>query len=268
MSKYIGDKQWKTPLSLAVFGPPGTGKSFTIKQILTSVDPRVAEKPLEYNVAQFTEVRDLAQAFHRAQDRALEDEVPLLVFDEFDTDHEGQWLGWLKYFLAPMQDGQFKFGESMYHIGRAIFLFAGGTTETFAEFYDKHKELKEFKDAKGPDFVSRLRGHLNIMPINSDGEVNQVLMFRRAVLLRSLLETHCKKCIDESTEGARIDKEVVRAFLHVRSFKHGIRSMEAIIQMAKLSPRQRLQKSSIAPAHQLGMHVDAGEFLGWVNGMA
>jgi hypothetical protein len=49
------------------------------------------------------------------------------------------------------------------YIGRAIFVFAGRTAENFDDF--KTRVSKE-KGAKGPDFISRLKAHLNILPIN------------------------------------------------------------------------------------------------------
>lgn len=39
MKKYVDHEEWKDPLSIAVFGPPGSGKGFTIKQILENVNP-------------------------------------------------------------------------------------------------------------------------------------------------------------------------------------------------------------------------------------
>ena len=273
MEKYRNRPDWKSPLSIAVFGPPGSGKSFTVRQILDSVDPEIAAQPLDYNVAQFRGIQDLETAFHRAQDRVLAGKLPLVVFDEFDSTFGSEPLGWLKYFLAPMQDGQFKAGESMYGIGRAIFVFAGGISRTFSDFYDKRKENPAFKSAKGPDFVSRLRGFLNIPGINageddgssSDGagptSITPILMFRRAILLRSLLEDHLKECLDPTTEEFRIDPNVVRAFLRVTRYEHGARSMQAIIEMAKVSSRGKFQKSSLPDRAQLKMHVDAEVFL-------
>jgi hypothetical protein len=277
MEKYIHREQWKHPLSIAVFGPPGSGKGFTIKQLLQTVEPELAKRPLEYNVAQFNDVKDLETAFHQAQDRALNDEVPLVVFDEFDANLGAERLGWLKYFLAPMQDGKFKAGESMYRIGRAIFVFAGGVSKTFSEFYDDQKEHDYFRAAKGPDFVSRLRGHLDIAGINcgddtglavgirGKSEVSPVLMFRRAVLLRSLLEEHLKEIFDPNTKEARIDTGVIRAFLLVKNYEHGVRSMQAIVEMTRVSRRGRFQKSSLPAPEQLNMHVNAAEFFDLVN---
>jgi hypothetical protein len=105
MVKYMEDKTWMTPLCLAVFGPPGTGKNFTIKEIMKTAQKTEAENPLVFNLSQFESLNDLTTAFHLVQHRALaKKEVPLIIFDEFDTNFEHEELGWLKYFLEPMQD--------------------------------------------------------------------------------------------------------------------------------------------------------------------
>ena len=120
MRKYTEKDDWQEPLSIAVFGQPGSGKSFTAKQILSNVNPEAAKRPLEFNVAQFTGITDLAMLFHQAQDLgALGGEVPLVIFDEFDSMRGRTKYGWLKYFLAPMQDGRFKDGNNVYRSRRA-----------------------------------------------------------------------------------------------------------------------------------------------------
>jgi ATPase family associated with various cellular activities (AAA) len=143
IEKYLNDETWTSPLSIAVFGPPGAGKSFTITQILGTVNADIAKRPLEYNVAQFTDPKDLETAFRKVQDEAVSGEVPLVFFDEFDASFGRVKLRWLKFFLAPMQDGKFKAGESTYRIGRAIFVFAGGISKSWYDFYEKHKKDKD-----------------------------------------------------------------------------------------------------------------------------
>ncbi|HEX2091794.1 MAG TPA: ATP-binding protein, partial [Longimicrobiaceae bacterium] len=275
LQKYLSDLNWKRPLSIAVFGPPGSGKSFTVKQIIKSAMGDDAPDPLEFNLSQFQSLEELSNAFHQVQDRGLAaaatagDPPPLVFFDEFDTGFRAESLGWLKYFLAPMQDGTFRDAHSTFRVGRAIFVFAGGICDTFHEFYGKQRESKEFRDAKGPDFVSRLRGHLNIQGINpganSDGEVGEVgdlLMFRRAILLRAFLEESCPTIIDVHSKKANIHRGVICAFLRTRRYEHGVRSMEAVVQMSAVSlSRRQFQRSSVPSAIQLAMHVDAEEFL-------
>jgi hypothetical protein len=53
----------------------------------------------------------------------------------------------------------------------------------------------------------------------------------------------------------------VRAFLRVPFFKHGARSIGAVIQMSALAGRARFERSSLPEANQLQLHVNAQDFV-------
>ena len=273
MSEYMEKTEVNVPLSIAVFGPPGSGKSFGVTELALSLDQKRVEK-IEFNVSQFTSVADLASAFHKVRDLVLKGKMPLVFFDEFDTAFDGK-LGWLKYFLAPMQDGMFKDGETMHPIGRSIFVFAGGTSYTFQKFSrenfdeevtenERKSMIKEFRDAKGTDFVSRLRGYVNILGVNRAGPDDASFIIRRALLLRSLLQRKAPKIVDDQGTAC-IDSGVLRAFLRVPAYKHGVRSMEAIIDMSSLAGRKRFTQAALPPSKQLEMHVNSEIFLKLVS---
>src|ERR1700733_43568 len=255
ISNYLDDRKNDKPFSIATFGTPGSGKSFAIKQIVESIDEDAARAPLEFNVSQFTSVKDLAAAFHQAHDRSMQGNA-LVIFDEFDASFDKEPLGWLKYFLAPMQDGVFRAEGTLYHVGRAIFLFTGGTKSTFTEFYTDRKTESTFRAAKGPDFVSRLRGYMNIPRFSSDRDPDQPALFRRAIILRSIVERKLRRIIDEATG--------VNAFLRTRNYEHEVRSMEAIVEMSKITSGA-FRKSSLPTPEQLSLHVDPKEFLGYLE---
>jgi hypothetical protein len=269
IQKYLEEESWKTPLSLAVFGPPGAGKSFTIKEILKAARSSNAKARgdvlLTFNLAQFTTSANLTTAFHQVQDRVLAaKEVPLIFFDEFDSSLGDQLYGWLKYFLAPMQDGKFKGAEAegSYEVGRAIFVFAGGTAETFDAFKTAvSKDDTTIINAKGKDFISRLRAYMDIKGIDKkEGErgVSDLLALRRAIILRSILQEKASQIFD--SDIANIDNELIYAFLRIDCYAHGKRSMEAIVEMSR-PERNRLQVASLPSRDQLRMHVDDERFL-------
>jgi hypothetical protein len=264
MREYLDTKEPKSPLSIAVFGPPGSGKSFGVTELAKSIAPGKVEK-LEFNVAQFESTADLVSALHKVRDLVLQSKIPLVFFDEFDSLF-GSKLGWLKYFLAPMQDGMFKDGETMHPIGKSIFVFAGGTSHTFQEFCgedlhenDKKQLQQEFRTAKGTDFVSRLRGYVNIMGPNPSSKEDKFFMIRRAILLRSILQKNAKHIFDARGQ-ARIDPGVLRALIKVPEYKHGVRSIVAIIEMSMLADRRRFEQAALPPEEQLKLHVGADIF--------
>lgn len=270
--EYLSQERPKRPLSIGVFGAPGSGKSFGISQVANSLAPgRI--KVLEFNLSQFVSTNELGEALHQVRDANLSGKFPLVFWDEFDTPLSGEPLGWLRYFLAPMQDGAFREGQIVHPIGPAIFVFAGGTSERMASFGHGLKE-ETFKGAKVPDFVSRLKGFVNVLGPNPQGyqtgdpsTVDPFYIIRRAILMRSILWRNARHLFqpNDGIQLLNIDKGVLLAFLKTRFFKHGIRSMESIVAMSQLAGKNKYERSSLPPEAQLDLHVDGLEFLALVQ---
>lgn len=286
LNEYIHHDELKVPLSIGVFGPPGSGKSFGVEQIAEGLAPDRIKK-FVFNLAQFRSFDDVSRLLLEVRDAGIDDKLPLVFFDEFDSPFDTQPLGWLKYFLAPMQDGRFQHDDSTLGLGKAIFVFAGGIASTHADFRDEKYWEKQygipnlFKAAKGTDFHSRLRGFLNISGTNPDfvarrqtgGAIQTAstekkdeyrgedfaYVIRRALIVRQLIERLSNdskaKLLDED-QHAEIDGDVLNALLLTEEYRHGVRSIGAVFQMSSLHGERVISKTSLPSSQQLAMHVD------------
>jgi hypothetical protein len=131
-----------------------------------------------------------------------------------------------------------------------------------------------FRSAKVPDFISRLKGFVNVLgpnpQINKEGDsptMDPFFIIRRAILLRSILWRNACHLFEPKggIQLLNIDKGVLRAFLKTRFYKHGIRSMESIVSMSQLTGKNKYERSSLPSEAQLDLHVDGQEFLALVQ---
>jgi hypothetical protein len=137
LRSYLSNLTATKPIGIAVFGPPGAGKGFSVKNITEALPDSLKELVKdrhECNLTALSDPEDLAHYFQLARNSVLRGKVPLLFFDEFDCSVEQTKYYWLKHFLAPLQDGEFRHDRIVHPIGRAIFIFAGGVHPKFKEF--------------------------------------------------------------------------------------------------------------------------------------
>ena len=261
------DSNIARPLSIAVFGQPGTGKSFGIKEIVSHLKSEGKRKieTLVFNLSQMNTIEDLLNALQLVRDEGLKGNVPLVFWDEFDTVKDKQILGWIKYFLSPMEDGSFQGGQIMHPIGRAIFIFAGSCSHSLDEFKNKIESLDtsnltDNADSKGKDFISRLKGHVDIIgPNPHKNNFDSTYGIRRAILIHSIMinrfpeYTNAKGIIN-------IDEYVLDALLTTKYYYHGARSIASIINMSTPTNKERYNYSCLPTKDQLNLHVDSDDF--------
>ena len=239
----------KKPLTIAMFGSPGSGKSFGIKEIANKLFSKDELLSKTFDVSQLSCVGELMKAFEWVCEVNEQGKLPLLFLDEFDSAFEGTALGWLKSYLAPMQDGEYYDATGKHKLGKCILVFAGATSTTFSEFRSPD-DLKFFKSQKGPDFVSRVKCVIDVAGPNPRTGSEKSYILRRAVLLRNFLNKH---------NISKADESVIQAMLLVPFYKFGARSMETIIKMSHCEDGV-LHPTNLPMGNQMEAHIPVRAF--------
>ncbi|MBW2485387.1 MAG: AAA family ATPase [Deltaproteobacteria bacterium] len=249
MDSYVSKETFQRPLCIGVFGPPGSGKSFSVKEVARVISSKFDLDPFdffEFNMTQFDGPEEIISAIEPIRASVARGKVPIVFWDEFDCRYDNNEFGYLRYFLPSMQDGVTFVHGTPYYIGRSIFVFAGGVKSSWADM----EELLSQKDAaavqlvktlKIPDFMSRLRVVLDIDGIEIDDALLQEsasekqleclhrILLKRAFIIAHQMDTHWKK-------AARKTSGLLLRLLLAR-YKFGARSIEAVIEASSASDR-------------------------------
>jgi hypothetical protein len=245
------NKQEDIPSSICVFGPSGAGKSFTVKAMIEYITNQSDYvKFIEFNLSQMFPL-DLPVAFNQIRDKNSKGKLPIVFWDEFDSNVNTAEFGWLQYFLAPMHDGIYYEKGNQHHVGRAIFIFAGSKdkdAESFGDKVDAAKKAPEqdnnanrayaHKLAKLIDFDSRLDERVTIIGGRKQESGGDIMCnLRRAFLIRKELEDKYSTLKDEKDKEGKfdepftqevfdIDDDVIKILLKDDTFSNGVRSLK------------------------------------------
>ncbi len=246
MDSYVTRENFLRPLCIGVFGPPGSGKSFAVKEVARMISSRFDHNPFEFfefNLTQFDGPDEINSAIEPIRASVAKGMVPIVFWDEFDCRYDGHEFGYLRYFLPSMQDGVTYVHGIPYNIGRAIFVFAGGVKASWENLEQLlHQEANEMiKTLKIPDFLSRLRVVLDIDGIDIPeqclddtatpaqlAELRRILL-KRAFIIAHQMDTHWKKAA-RKTSGLLLR-------LLLAHYKFGARSIEAVIESSGAAER-------------------------------
>ena len=249
MDSYVSKENFQRPLCLGVFGPPGSGKSFAVKEVAKEIGKKFENNLFdffEFNLTQFASPDEINSSIDLIRASVAQGKVPITFWDEFDCRYDGHEFGYLRYFLPSMQDGVTYVHGTPYYIGRSIFVFAGGVKSSYAgmeELIDTSDPgaLQLAKTLKIPDFMSRLRVVLDIDGIEipdhllrdsatkEELDMLKRILIKRAFIIAHQMDTHWKKAA-RKTSGLLLR-------LLLANYKFGARSIEAVIEASRAADR-------------------------------
>ncbi len=249
MDSYVSRETFYRPLCVGVFGPPGSGKSFSVKEVARVIARKFDTNPFdffEFNLTQFENPEEINSAIEPIRASVAKGKVPIVFWDEFDCQYDSNEFGYLRYFLPSMQDGVTYVHGTPYNIGRSIFVFAGGIKSSWEEMEallnpEARDTFQLAKTLKIPDFMSRLRVVLDIDGINvtdnlfsssaSQEELFELrrILLKRAFIIAHQMDTHWKKAA-RKTSGLLLR-------LLIADYKFGARSIEAVIEASGAADR-------------------------------
>jgi hypothetical protein len=249
MGSYVSKETFQRPLCIGVFGPPGSGKSFSVKEVARVISTKLDNNPFdffEFNMTQFDGPEEINSAIEPIRASVARGKVPIVFWDEFDCRYDNHEFGYLRYFLPSMQDGVTYVHGTPYYIGRSIFAFAGGVKSSWAGMEELLRQedphaAQLVKTLKIPDFMSRLRVVLDIDGIAiedallqgsaTDEQLEDLhrILIKRAFIIAHQMDTHWKKAA-RKTSGLLLR-------LLLAHYKFGARSIEAVIEASSASDR-------------------------------
>lgn len=235
------------PLGIAVFGPPGSGKSTAVRNLFEVANRDL--KSMDFKDINLTQVNGLDGLLGQLQEfvatSIASGKIPFIFVDEFDCSKSGVPLGWLSTFLVPLEDA--KIGGTPI-LCKLVLVFAGGTAHRMEDFGAINTNA--FRNAKGPDFASRLGGYVNVRGPNETARRD----LRRAVTIRSTME--------ERYQDYAMSELFTESLLNEGRFRHGARSLVTLTSLSANHAEKRKSKTielDDIPGEQiLSLHADQG----------
>ncbi|MBZ0118385.1 MAG: AAA family ATPase [Sandaracinaceae bacterium] len=248
LDTYAMETRRNKPLNLLIVGPPGGGKSFLVKNLIDSTPGLKGQTETHtVNLTQIASEQEIFPAFEFARTKRVEGKIGVLFFDEFDTARAGQKLGWLSYFLAPMNDGEYASESGTRLFGRSILVFAGGTVQSSQELEESAGD--DSKKLKVPDFLSRFHAVHQVRQFDTETDPT-VKRVRLAMLLRAQFR--------ETWPSVRKVEDPLLLRLLEANYRHGARSVAAIVAALQGHGKVRLGLDHLPPPAVLNLHLERG----------
>jgi hypothetical protein len=198
LKRYNDKSEPKRPLNILLAAPPGSGKSFLIKEMINDINSKIQEdgKKLSFHEIYVPSISNREGVIQHLYTLCVSKEkhsTPVIFFDEVDAEIGGEHI--YSNLLAPMWDGTFVYENEEHKLGKAILFFAGSSLSVeeksdqiiedaqliledkplsynvyYKRWFDQLVEYVNEDDQRAiklPDFVDRIDLIIRIPPVTS-----------------------------------------------------------------------------------------------------
>lgn len=234
---YVNDPSQKRPLNFLMLASPGAGKSHFIKCLARKLGPNNIGA-ITFNMAGLQTNEDLIPALDAARNLKVEDRIPLLFFDEFDSKPAN-----IALLLPLLWDGELNLGQRDLKLGKVIIVLAGSdpilpNTMDHARSMRQEMQAHDDRNPKLIDLLSRING--GDLPIPSFYDPSRKVD-RRAD----------KVCISVELLRQRFGSQLRAApltllkFISRIDFRYGVRSIAHLVELYSICKRYGQSKDRI-----------------------
>jgi hypothetical protein len=160
---YATDLSRKRPLAFLMLASPGAGKSHFIKCIANEL-ASLKVGAITYNMAGLQAGEDMIPPLDAARNLKVEDKIPLLFLDEFDSSPS-----YIPMLLPLLWDGEVNIGQRDLKLGKVVIVLAGSdpalpSTMEGARSMRSDEQAASGHSPKMVDLLSRINGGVLRIP--------------------------------------------------------------------------------------------------------
>jgi len=231
ITTYVDDSSQRRPLNLMMLASPGAGKSHFIKCIGAHLAAR-GIRAVTFNMAGMQANDDLIPALDMARNLKVEDKLPLLFLDEFDSSENNYAL-----LLPLLWDGGLNLGQRDLRLGKSVIVMAG-SSPTLPEAMKYARSMSaETTDAaphniKLIDLFSRVNGGVLSIPPFRDAAHKIDRRADKVCVAAALLEKRFGKQLE------RVPLGFLRFVAQVE-FRYDVRSIAQLVDLIPYKPNAK-----------------------------
>jgi hypothetical protein len=223
IERYANDTSQKRPLVFLMLASPGAGKSHFIKRIAAQLR-QLKVGAITYNMAGLRTGEDMIPALDNARNLKVEDRIPLLFLDEFDSSPAH-----VAMLLPLLWEGEITIGQRDLKLGKVIIVLAGSDPSLPGTMDDARSMRQEVFEGRGKipkmiDLLSRINGGVVTIPPFYDASRKMDRRADKVCIAAELLR-------QRFGDGLREVPLCLLRFVALAEFRYGVRSIAHLVSM-------------------------------------